>query len=385
MAPRLLSAYSALMILPPIREAVLVGMRFFEIADEADLERAVTLPLPAPLEVRRGRLPFVSRLSELMLQIAVGTREVPVEEDWTVNAETHVLLFAFGVAAVTVRLRIGGERPALPAGMEAAEMAAWVARLNGSEVFTEFARREVAATVRHLAPSLVRPLEWEDYESYCVVAVQRFSEPMPIDDVVASPDAARILLGETADWRPAPAWRQQVTAHQFRYGEDDCCVIEWDAALVVDPQNLDDYIDIIALAMTDLLEFRRFDELLEREIAGLYDWIERRWRGPFWLRLPATRRLLRQVHRLLLDVAEFVDRSENAFKITEDLYYARVYKGAIERFQVPGWRASVQRRQALVSDVASMLHNESQMAMSHLLELIIIVLIAWEILAAFVL
>jgi hypothetical protein len=370
--------------LPPIDQGTLVALRFFEIADEADLRLAARLPLPAPLRVRPGRLSFVGQLRDLMLDVAVGVRHVPVGEGRAVDADTHVLVFAFGVGAVMAQIRIGQGSGGIAAGIGAAEAAQWVARFNDSDPFTAFARSELAGVLQHLAPALRRAFDWAGYETYCVLAVQRFGEPVAIDRVLASPDVARILLGESADWRPAPALVQQVTAHQFRYGEEDCCIVEWDAALVIDPHNLDDYTDLLSLGLTALLEFRRFDEILEREIGDLYEWLGQRGRGWHWLRIAATRQRLRQVHRLLLEVAEFVDRSENAFKITEDVYYARVYRGAIERFQVPGWRDSVQRRQRIVSDVASMLHNESQIAVSHLLEIIIIVLIAWEVVAALV-
>ena len=76
--------------------------------------------------------------------------------------------------------------------------------------------------------------------------------------------------------------------------------------------------------------------------------------------------------------------SENAFKITEDVYYARVYRGAIERFQVPAWRNSVLARQRAVSEIARTLYDREQLGVAHSLELIIIALIAFEIVMALV-
>jgi hypothetical protein len=212
--------------------------------------------------------------------------------------------------------------------------------------------------------------------------VQRFAEPCSIDQVLSSSDVVRILLGELPDFVPAPSFHSQIVAHHYSYGCDDICIVDWDAAFIVDPKPNEDLVNLLTLALTQLLEFQRFDAQLERELNTLYDWTS--VRVDRWPIVSPARRRVDVVNRLLIDIGEFVDRSENAFKITEDVYYARVYRGAIERFQVPVWRSSVLARQRAVSEIARTLYDRAQLGVAHSLELIIIALIAFEIVMALV-
>ncbi len=94
------------------------------------------------------------------------------------------------------------------------------------------------------------------------------------------------------------------------------------------------------------------------------------------------RRLRRRTAALLLELSEMIERLENAVKIVGDLYLARVYQGAVRRFRLPAWQETVLRKQRLVADVNELIGDVADRSRSEWLELAVIALIAFEIVAA---
>ncbi len=95
------------------------------------------------------------------------------------------------------------------------------------------------------------------------------------------------------------------------------------------------------------------------------------------------RRLQRETAALLLELSEMIERLENAVKIVGDFYLARVYQAAVKRFRLPSWQETVLRKQKLVAEVNDLTGDAADTSRAELLELVIILLIAYEIIAAF--
>lgn len=373
------------MSLPDIAQGSFYVYRLFEVAEDVHLAKLAELDLPPSIQVRPGKLTFFGRLRSMLCVTTMGKREVEIEPGRWLQADCTVLLFSFGVAAACFQFSIGqspGAQAMAPV-LSAKDAAAAVGRFNSSGELTRLGRELVDKLLPLVAKALDRPIEYPEYETYTLLQIQSFVSPISIDDALVSADLGRILLAESADWQPATSFLSQLVAHNYRYAVDDLCVIDWDAAVTIDPNPNEDIPDLLALALTQLLEFQRYDAILERELATLYEWTTGRVRGENWFRPERASKRVDQVNRLLIDINDFVDRSQNAFKITEDVHYARVYRGAIERFQVPAWRSTVLARQQAVSELSRTLYDRAQLSVAHSLEWIIILLIAFEIVYAF--
>jgi hypothetical protein len=373
------------LLLPDISQATFYAYRLFEIAEEVDLARLAQLQLPPSVNVRPGRLTFFGRLRSLLSVVMVGPRDVELETGVWVQADCTVLVFSFGVMAACFQVPIGKATSVQPiaASLSVAEAATTIARFNESEQLTQIGRGLVEMVSGLVSPALLRPIDYAEYETYTLLAIQSFVTPCSVDDALRSPDLGRMLLGETPDWTPAPSFLGQLVSHHYRYNVDDLCVIDWNAAVTIDPSPTEDIPDLLALALTELLEFQRYDAILERELNVLYEWTFQGHGSEHWWRPGKAQKRVDRVNRLLLDIGEFIDRSQNAFKITEDVHYARIYRGAIERFQVPAWRNTVKARQHAVAEVARTMYDRAQLSIAHSLEIIIILLIAFEIVYAF--
>jgi uncharacterized Rmd1/YagE family protein len=78
------------------------------------------------------------------------------------------------------------------------------------------------------------------------------------------------------------------------------------------------------------------------------------------------------------EISEIIEKVNNLIKVTEDVYYARVYATALKVFRSGQWSESVTRKIEVIQENYSMLSDEVRIQHSNLLEWVIIILIALE-------
>jgi hypothetical protein len=200
--------------------------------------------------------------------------------------------------------------------------------------------------------------------------------------VLGDEEIASALLGER---RPvAPEARRHLLSPRFTYFDDDLAVLTWSAALVVEPDPEDTDVQyVLEFANAQLLELRYYDALLDEELPRTYDEIASARRG-FHLLGRRYSRLLAVLQTRVADATEAVERAENALKVTDDVYLARIYAAALEIFRSAAWRQGIDRKVAIVRDAYTMLNAESQARRIEVLELAIVILIVLEIVMAWI-
>lgn len=352
--------------------------RLFDVADAIDLseaERVVAAPA-SRLALAGAGSPTAIELPRPPLHLALGRRTIPLRAGPRA-AEASARVYDFGVVSVVYRLEIAPGTP-LRALVPLAE-----------ELFVEppaaleaEARREAQELSAALGRALERPHVWEGSETFHVVLVRRFEEPVRAVDVLRSAPLPELVLGETSAVPLSPAERHDVLSHQFSYLEDDLAVVHWNSAFVLEPSGVEDIPDLLEVATAHLLELRYYDALLDRELHRIYDVLEAGGAPVANIFTRRYRRLQREVASLLLELSETVERLENAVKIVGDFYLARVYQSAVRRFRLPAWQETVLRKQRLVAEVNDLVGDAADTSRAELLEVAIIVLILFEIVAA---
>jgi hypothetical protein len=97
-----------------------------------------------------------------------------------------------------------------------------------------------------------------------------------------------------------------------------------------------------------------------------------------------VRRELRRVAQRKVDSAILFERVTNAIKMLGDQYLARVYRQVSGRFRVNEWNAGILRKLDTIEGIYQKAHDDSSGARMELLEAIVVLLIAFEIVLAFV-
>ena len=310
------------------------------------------------------------------LSAALGERTFRVgDEECTAAVFAH--LFDFGVCSLGLTLA-----PRQPSRWS--EYAEFGARFDASAEVRAILQGELEVLLHRIGGSIERGRVAPVLEDYVLFRIHHIEgvAGQPAADLLTHEHLAPLLLGERRQLS-ADAQRELLT-HRFTYYADDLTVVTWDNALIVDPQREDNDVEfVLEFANAQLLELRVYDSQLDAELPRLNDRIEaaRRRRPRLTRRL---RELLTDVQITVADITEVVERADNAFKVTDDVYLARIYASALEIFRQRAWRSGIDRKLGILRDAYTMLNAEAQAARAELLEVAIVVLIVIELALALV-
>jgi predicted S18 family serine protease len=110
----------------------------------------------------------------------------------------------------------------------------------------------------------------------------------------------------------------------------------------------------------------------------MYDDIELAETKSRYSKMRHYREIIGSRMQLIADITEVREKIENLIKITEDIYYAKVYQTTLKVLRSEQWTASLNGKLEVIQQNYSLLSNEVNIQHSHFLEWIIIVLIALE-------
>jgi len=356
-------------------DAVAIAYRLYDIGYEIDLDRASALFAPDAATRERP-----ARNEAQALQIVNPPLFVSLgRESLTIGGETHraevsARLFDFGTCSLQLRV----------AASAALSWDAFTTFGNAVDTSPELAAlftRYVEALRARVAPAVERPNLASVVEDYVVFRLTKLTDASATTlstSVLTDEHVVPLLLRERGELSMAA--RRELLPHRFSYYADDLTILTWENALVVEPRGDDRDVEyILEFANAQLLELRYYDAVLDAELPAMYDRIAAA-RGrisalPTWRYRPLLGRLQTRV----ADVTETVERVENALKVTDDVYLARIYAAALELFRGNAWRRGIERKLSIVRETYSMLNAEAQAARAELLEIAIIALIVIEI------
>ncbi|WP_027365879.1 hypothetical protein [Desulfotruncus alcoholivorax] len=189
-------------------------------------------------------------------------------------------------------------------------------------------------------------------------------------------DPLPLLLREEG---PFSDWvRKDTLQHTYSYTPEDFIIITWDSALVYDASGSTELPELLEFANSQLLELRYYDGLLSGEMEKMYSELQRVEKVGSYARLRYYRRIMGRLMQVVTEVTDITERIQNSVKVTEDIYYARIYSAALIIFRTKAWMDSVQRKMALIQQNYSMLSDEIVTARSTWLEIAIVLLITFE-------
>ena len=374
------------MSLPPrVVAGAIVAYRLFELAYSIDLARAEAL-WASSAQSGRSRSTSRSHLSTTPPKaVAFGVPPVVLTFDpialnlggVTVQAGATARLYDFGVVSFALRVPV--------ADMLWADFVVQTNQLDnlvGAGTATRVWEQLLDQVRSVLNSAMERPEAPALDEDYLVSVVTEFSGNPSAAELQQAIDLAPLLSGETRALSEGA--RADLMRQRFSYYTDDLVVVTWDRAFIYEPRGDSDVMDVIEVANAQLLEMRYYDELLDAELPRMYDQVEaaRRTRALFAARRFAD--LARRFYTLVAEVTELTEKVDNALQVTEDVYLARIYTAALELFRVRLVSAAVERKLAIIRDTYTALYDEASSRRAELMEFLITVLIAAEIVLALV-
>jgi hypothetical protein len=229
--------------------------------------------------------------------------------------------------------------------------------------------------------ALVNPYKnWLD-EEYVIITVIPEAPADNTGELLAQHGRriAQIVRGENRPLSEAEC--QEILAASISYYPNDLLVVGWSAAFVYDnAAAAGPTLQLLEYANTQLLEFRRYDELLTGVLAGVYRSIDKGtgvWRR--WGLAGEAERL----NTIRLDVIEIAERTETSIKFLSDMFYARMYRLAAARVGVPDYRRLVDHKLQTAGELYEFMVDRFDRGRGFFLELIVVIILLIEIVFLF--
>jgi hypothetical protein len=353
----------------PLQGSILVLIQF-DVAEEIRLDElrkifgartaGASFKHPTPGYVQYQRPPVLEPVEALVLE--TGER-----------LDAQIKYYDYGVLSVVFELPFSGD---------------WndLVRLSGRWVwdtdFASLASRIVKKRLERARPALIKPYGNWLHEDYFIFHVRDIAgKPLASEVLKTHGDQiAQIVRGETLPLSEGE--RQEILQGRISYYPTDLAVIGWNGAFLYDTiAGAETAIQLLEYANSQLLEFRHYDELLTRELEGVYDFLENGGTG-LWSRW-RTARAATKLHTVLLDVDELTEHADNAIKFLSDMFSARLYKLAASKIGVPDYKDLVQQKLKTAEELYHFMVDQFNQSRAFVLELMVVVILVIELVMLF--
>lgn len=338
-----------------------------------DVARAISLsacrevlPTREVADTRKPQWPHLFGLQQRPLlwplapvAIAVGGREV--------SFQPRAIIYDFGNVSVALQCDLQGSLEDLR------DFAVALQRVDAMEAV---ARDVVARFLDKAGHSLADRRPLDELEAYKVFQVDAVPAPNARDWLIASRRTlAQLLRGVDEDL--ADEQVDDAVSKRISYAVDDVVVVDSEAALIVDAEY-EDTLAVIDFANCEHLALRSLDDDLDLVIDEATR-IQRKGGGRYRALISPWGREVRKLTQLTFDASAELEAVENAIKLTDDAYLARVYRLAVDRFHLRPFHEGITRKLSTLWSIQKVFIEEAATRRSELLEWIIIILIAFEV------
>lgn len=347
-----------------VRSPQIAVYRLIDLADEVDLSK-LELERLALYRGRRGTVRFARPPATLDLgPHTAGGRP----------GHLSARIYEFGVCTLRWRVELGDR-------LDWNTLLGEADRVLAPEALAPFFEEQVKRLEGMIAPALVHPAEERLTEEFAVVHLRGTEPELATDVLLERPETLALVLGERTEF--SAAVRRELDQYAFGYSRRDLSVLGFDRVLIVDPDGIWDVADLVELAHAELIELGYYDRILRRELEALPRSLARRrgfFRG-FFGRGHGT--LLRRLMERHAEITDVRSRLGGALTITEDLFYAKVYRRAMALYGATELAGTMETRLRVLTDVYTMVSGEGNARRAEILEAGILILVLLEVLRAF--
>jgi hypothetical protein len=354
-----------------------VYYRLFDVGaaiDLAEVQRRVAMPFLSGRIVSEHAAPRYARLGQPLL-VYVDQRELVTNLG---PLTFNVAVKLYGVGALSVVLRTPFEvqtlRDLRPFG------AVRIVGPEKEETLDQFSARIAERIEEDLVPymhdSYDIKVDPEPYTVYCVTVSEH-----PVRTFVNGwrREVTALLAGDPrpddiSDEEVEDTWKSWLS-----YYQDDLVVVEWDAALVIEPTaSYEDTLAVLEVANLQLLELRTYDTYLVKAIDKAYDDLEDLFRRSSLFRSGGQE--VKELAELRMDLSEATFQVDNISKLWGDWFLGKVYRACSKKFELEAWRRTVADKMQDLSEIYQVAQAEFEGRRMLILEALVVLLFVIDLL-----
>lgn len=359
-----------------IQKGSILIYRIFDVAEEINIPqvKAILRDLRGPNQFKVPK--YIDRAIEMKnppVTFGLGEKSILIKGQ-EIKTDVLVKVREFGVLSLIYQI------PIVPgtSWQELVKFASWLE--EGSEI-DQLASQQADEISSAISSTMTKANRWSGFEDYIIYFFEEFEGGTTVKQVLEQADIPALLVAED-EIKLSDSTRKALKENFFQYAENDLTMIEWNSAIVVEPSGSRDVPDILEFAVTQLMEMRFYDQLLDQKLKMLYYDIARKESSSIWT--AKYENVYHEATSRYIEFIEFIERVENSFKVVGDFYLATIYRESTKRFRLTDWQSNVTRKMNILAQVSTLLQGEINSRRSNVLEFIIIALIAYEVLMAII-
>ncbi len=354
-----------------IKKGSIIIYRLFDVAFEIDLSLVESKIQKGVKRLTLSKIPYMKAIEFTNPPVSIGLTSFK-KDILTRHFRTKVLakVYDFGVISLSMEIPIAEN-------MSFHELEIIAKELDADESVEDVAKNYIAQLINSLEDALKEPYLKEEFiEDYTIFFIEKVIPHLNADELLNIYDPSRLLLYETRDI--SEDIKRDTLKNHFSYYPDDLVIVHLDNAFIIDPSGNADINDILEFANAQILELRYYDNVLDRELERIYSGLSNRG-GISIFKLREYEQFARNITETVTDLSEVTGRVHNALKVTEDVYYARIYRSVMVLLRSDDWMASIKEKLNVITNTHRMIYDEITTKRGHLLELGIFLLIVIEI------
>ncbi len=179
--------------------------------------------------------------------------------------------------------------------------------------------------------------------------------------------------------------RDRIKNKWFSYSREDLAILTYEGAFIYEPTGSTDILDILDFVNTQLVTVRYYDGLMDTRMKDINKTLRSKPSNVLSeiFHIRSRNRIMRKLMALTVEVTSALEHARNAIRITQDVYYARIYTSARQVFGLNSWETTLKNKLELVNRTSNMFYNNAFHVFDDFLEIIVIILIALELLMFF--
>lgn len=349
----------------------------FDVGFAINLEEAVnriSTLAPKPASYSRRRVNRYLKLTPSPVRISQAFPEHSVFEAFQTLPQAEALIFEFGSVSIALKVPFSGDPQ---------QVTQFIQSIYENGSLKDYARSFLDHVLRDIGPAVSKMAvssQVEDYFVFQMIACEPALEAEDLIDQHAGAIAS-MLRGETAPLSEEEI--EEIMANRVSYGKTDVSFVDWDSAIVFNP-DADDICMVLEQTNVALLEFSYLNQKINQALDQFYDYLQpghRRFPKFFFKSLYPQ---LQAIGQFQLDTEIIFESVTNSLKLFGDVFLARLYDLSSRQLGLVDWQDSIQRKIQTVESLYSKLAQEESNRKLEILEWIIIILIAVSILIPFI-
>lgn len=352
-----------------VEKGSISAYRLFDVGSEIILNQVMSVLNAGDMHrytLRKKKTSFV--ISDAPVVVTLAPWRLTIEGE-TFDIRVQAKLWSFGTISIRCTLDLRSEKTI----EQLSSIGYFLA--NDAEFHQEVVRRAVLLS-EDLKTTIRKPAIWGQYEDYLIFDIRQVRGVQgDLKQAFYGNDITSLILTEKK-MNFASDVNFSIAKNIIQYGADDLVLMHWNSAIIFNPEDAVLIADTIEFALSQQLEMRYYDSLLDDQLRALYHSIEHRpasvFSNPYYA-------LSRQAALQYIEISEVVDRIVNSLKVVQDHYYATIYRMAMDHMRIQDWRKSVDQKLENLADFSKLFQGEINEKRNLVLEAIIVILITIEV------